>query len=1132
MKRNIVKALLIVTLLIALCVSAAAVGITAEYDANGAITVSELPQETAAMFSAIYDGTTGQMKDIYSLNPGVSMQARTPTDGELMKLFLLDSSNTPVYGEITVQEKGRVCLSYDDRIELKTIPASDPVIVTKSITSKNSVTGEADTAVMTYDSATNTLIASGVGIAEVTVDGEKTIYEVKAAPISLLIITGHSVGEGAAGDPAQSIANIPGQVYSTYAPAEEDLLTTADGLSLGLCSASRPAGIDALVTNGGGTKGEGSALAYRWHALTGEKIWVVNTAHGGTNLLSWQPDTADYEHTVEQVGFVQSILAREIAAGHYTFSHMGVINHSSANSDEIWPTDRYTQHFEAMCAGFRSELAFDLTGDGEKEQIEFFALSPLWYMSDMYMQIANPFPLSKRLRFNPGRLTNYTNGVLADHPDVFIGCSLGRSFLTNGDLAAYFAKTGPAFDTDYPTQNGAALSEPTVMAGEMFPDGVHYSQVGYNAAGMNIAENILSYLNDEAVRSVTLMEDDGLNEIGDTYDMAVGDSIRVAALPDPICINDLTFETSGSVSLSQMNKITAVSEGEGTFTVKEGQNVLRTVTFNVVSLPDYTETVSTSTDYANYGGDSWEVTPKLVEATIGTREKYTLALAASYWANADYTGYNKEPTMLGVNFTSGDGLLKFCVRVDEGPIWGGAECELLTVIPTLAAYELTETTTVTGTIDIYWRGFCSMPFSITIKPEGAENLPPYTITKDNRTDYASYGEGWEIEPKLLEAEVGVREKYTMALASSFWAPTEYSGYSKTPTLLSATFTNGEGLLNFEVNIDNYSIWGGEYECELLTITPTSAAYYLTEPVTVTGTLSIYWRGQCQMPFSITLKPAEKPSDLPDYKITVSDRTDYASLAAAWETTPSLLTAELSAREKYSMALCTDYWANVSYSGYSAIPTELDATFTSGDGLLSFSVAITSGPVWGGAVCEYLTITPTDAAFTITEPVTVTGEIDIYWTHYTKIPFKITLNPYEKEKQIVINESTACCNDDWNWTGEGDSIASLPAGTITTDQIYAAALASNYWCDNTYSRTAAPAEISFTSGEGLLTCALQVRNEPVIWSGNECVFALFTPTAAGEAVTAATTVTGTIPMFYASWGTYANIPFSVTLTPKA
>ena len=287
-------------------------------------------------------------------------------------------------------------------------------------------------------------------------------------------------------------------------------------------------------------------------------------------------------------------------------------------------------------------------------------------------------------------------------------------------------------------------------------------------------------------------------------------------------------------------------------------------------LPAYTETVSTSTDYAYYGGEQWDAAPMTVKAEIHAREKYTLALCTDYWANVSVFGYNASPTELVPSFTSGDGLLSFSVCVDAGPIWNGATCELLTITPTDAAFEITEPVVAEGSISIYWRGWTNMPFSVTINPYTAKttvgevptdpNLPPYMETSSSSTDYARFGgEEWNVEPMTVEAEIRAREKYTLALATSYWADPSKSGYGEEPTFLPVEFTSGDGLLSFSVRIGAGQIWGGA-ECELLTITPTDAAYTLTESTTATGTIDIFWRGDTKMPFSVTIHPAEMSVD--------------------------------------------------------------------------------------------------------------------------------------------------------------------------------------------------------------------------------------------------------------------------------
>ena len=565
------------------------------------------------------------------------------------------------------------------------------------------------------------------------------------------------------------------------------------------------------------------------------------------------------------------------------------------------------------------------------------------------------------------------------------------------------------------------------------------------------------------------------------------------------------------------------------------------------SLPAYTETISDTTDYANYGGSNWEVEPMTVEATIGPREKYTVALATSYWANADTSGYGAEPTQLVATFTSGDGMLDFYVTIGAGPIWGGAECEMLTIVPTDAAYTLTADTTVTGTIDIYWRGYCHMPFSVTIDVEEQVAKEPKTEVICDSTaacgdDWSWTGDGDKIA-SLPAGEITADEIFVAAVCTPYWTDNHYTTEATETTV---TFTSGAGLVTIALrNRQESVIWGGA-DCVFAEITPTETAEEIKEDTVVSGTFQMFyapWGAYCEVPFEIVLKADVQnvEPDLPEYTETVSDSTDYANFGgSSWEVEPMTVETTIGPREKFSVALATSYWANPEASGYGAEPTKLNATFANGEGLLDFYVTIAAGPIWGGAECEMLTIVPTDAAYALTADTTITGTIEIYWRGWVQMPFSVTIDvPIEEggetpeepvAKTEVISDSTDACGDDWSWSGDGDKIAALPTGEITVEQIFVAAVCTPYWTDNYYTTEATPTTVTFTSGEGLVTIALRNRQESVIWGGADCVFAEVTPTAAGEAITEATTVSGTFQMFYAPWGAYCEVPFEIVLEP--
>ena len=115
---------------------------------------------------------------------------------------------------------GSLRLYYDDRFPVGEYQVS---LGDQQCDSKKAGTNEPDDAVITQ--VDNQLIATGCGTCMATFSKEGVSYAVTitvtAAPISLVMVTGHSLGAGEKGNPTESVVCEAGQAYSTYAKAGE-----------------------------------------------------------------------------------------------------------------------------------------------------------------------------------------------------------------------------------------------------------------------------------------------------------------------------------------------------------------------------------------------------------------------------------------------------------------------------------------------------------------------------------------------------------------------------------------------------------------------------------------------------------------------------------------------------------------------------------------------------------------------------------------------------------------------------------------------------------------------------------------------------------------------------------------------
>ena len=421
-----------------------------------------------------------------------------------------------------------------------------------------------DTAVVTLEG--DTLVATGIGTATVKVDGELHDITVTAAPISMLLLIGQSNMRGSEGNANQSIVCPDGMVYSTYGDDRGESNTAmtvsnatrfAPSALTGTYSSINVVGttdclsgypVNSLTEAGAGKIGPDSGFAYEWVKQTGEKVWVVNAAHGGTNISAWQPGTTEYEECQALFTACQETLRKEIAAGHFTLSHMGYF-WCQGCSNRTNTAEWYVQKYLTMHESLKTELAFDHDSNSatENKTFEFGGIIPVRVGStatcyrDGAYETTNPYAYHESyvdLRFSGPRVAQYWMCNNPELEDIWMVCNIGEDWVwmpdgTNG-VSAYFQAHYPNGTVDYTTQVAQKATWYTPTTPAAVHDSIHYNQIGYNEVGREAARNALIMLGEmEAPKVETTVEFlswDGYNTV-DTITAAVTGASNTLVVP-------------------------------------------------------------------------------------------------------------------------------------------------------------------------------------------------------------------------------------------------------------------------------------------------------------------------------------------------------------------------------------------------------------------------------------------------------------------------------------------------------------------------------------------------------------------------------------------------------------------------
>ncbi len=447
--------------------------------------------------------------------------------------------------------------------------------------------GTPDEAVIRFDG--DALIAVGTGSAEIKVDGEACSVIVTAAPISLFLLMGQSNMEGMEGEPEQSIVCPDGWVYASFGDhLVMNRYTASYFAPSALTGEYRDVNVNgtmeylsdfpvySLTEEGDGKKGPDSGIAYEWVKATGEKVWVVNAAHSGAKIKTFEPYCVNWLEATSLFKACQKTLKNEIAAGHYTLSHMGMF-WCQGESDAGYTADWYVEMFKKMWTDLKKTFSIDMDSDPATPDntLEFANLIlPLaggeqkGYRKGTYQNMTEGFYSTfLELEMRGHRVGQIWMGANPELADINVVCNLGDTWMTMPDgrdgVEEYFTRHYEDGRVDYSTQEPQPEEWYTPKTAWEVKDSIHYNQIGYNEVGIEAARNtciLLGYLEDtDEETMVRLVNWTGYEEASTVLPSVYGtsDTLVVPVVSPIYRAKTITFEVTEGLKYQYYDLLTA-----------------------------------------------------------------------------------------------------------------------------------------------------------------------------------------------------------------------------------------------------------------------------------------------------------------------------------------------------------------------------------------------------------------------------------------------------------------------------------------------------------------------------------------------------------------------------------------------
>lgn len=357
------------------------------------------------------------------------------------------------------------------------------------------------------------------------VEGVKIVnLFISPAPLNMVYVCGQSDAYGLTSDNLVDINGVgkiqdsvlcpKGQVYSTLFPYYDIKGKEVSGISdIGegtfinylsylpssltssnsLYNSQLSYPLNSLTANGHGKTGPDSGFAYEYNRLSNEKVWIINTAVGNSQIANWEKGSYYYELSLLVYKKCNEIRDEEIKANHYTKSRQ-IILWMQGDGDIFTEFDEYYYGFIDMLDSFDIDLGYDIFSMIiSRSSVVDGDYNGYWDLSLIYPRVIQNY---------------FANSI--DYPKVFLTSRVNELWITENDIKKYFKDIYPSGHLDYPLRLNSTIRFNLPDSLELVHGDIHFGQAGHNENGIDSAKNTYNQLyKNRKTPSLIYIDEDG-----------------------------------------------------------------------------------------------------------------------------------------------------------------------------------------------------------------------------------------------------------------------------------------------------------------------------------------------------------------------------------------------------------------------------------------------------------------------------------------------------------------------------------------------------------------------------------------------------------------------------------------------